>query len=107
MKKPTKAQEQALEFAVACKQHGFSYEINLGGSVRIFKEFTPGDKQAYSECDMMAGHVLGLAPLKGGSIWGTDGGSVGGYIGLQKGLFTMNKTGTGDRFLKALANSRS
>jgi hypothetical protein len=47
--------------------------------------------------------VLDLAPLKGGSVWGTDGGSIGGAVALQNGQFVMNKSGSGGvRFMREL-----
>lgn len=98
----TKTQQQVQEFVVACKEHGFSWETR-GSIVTISRKFAIGDKDAFVDCDMFAGSVLSLAPLKGGSVWGTDGGSVGGLHALNSGLFRMNKSGNGKRFIAALA----
>ena len=94
--------EQAQRFVTAAKSAGWS--INAHGSiVTIQKNFTPGDKVAYSDCDSEAYSILSLAPLKGGSVWGTDGGSVGGHVGLQGGYYRLNKSGeNGKRFIAAV-----
>lgn len=101
-KTPSLAQSQALAFDAMCKAHGFLYSLS-DTRVRIEKAFTPGDMDAFTACDMFAGDVLALVPLKGGSVWGTDGGSVGGYSALKSGQFVMNKSGEGGkRFINAL-----
>ena len=98
----SKAKEQAKAFADAAAQYGFSWEAR-GSVVTISATFAPGDKEAFTRLDMMAGSVLALAPLKGGSVWGTDGGSVGGYSALTHGKFVMNKSGeNGKNFTNAL-----
>jgi len=97
-----KTQEQVARFISECKLEGFSWSVVCGSVVRITKTFTPGDKDAFTACDMMASSVLAFAPLKGGSVWGTDGGSVGGHAGLTNGEFVLNKSGDGKRFISAL-----
>jgi hypothetical protein len=101
--KTTKAYGQALAFVNSCKEHGFSFEIANAHVLRITKRFVPGDKSAFTYCDMFAYDVLAHAPLKGGSVWGTDGGSVGGMSGLNNGQYILNKSGEGARFMKSLA----
>lgn len=96
------AVEQAEKFVAECKKYGWSWWANFQ-RVTIEKRFAAGDKAAYSDCDMDAYSILALAPLKGGSIWGTDGGSIGGMTGLNGGYYRLNKSGSGSRFLKALA----
>lgn len=103
--KPNKTQTEVAAFIAACNKHGFDYEV-ANGVVRISKRFTRGDLAAFSDCDMTASCVLDLAPLRGGSVWGTDGGSVGGHAALQSGFFRMNKSGSGARFLAALAATK-
>jgi hypothetical protein len=97
----SKAKEQAEKFFKACREAGFT--IHAGASiVSISKQFAAGDKDAFSSADMDAFSLLALAPMKGGSVWGTDGGSVGGYSGLMKGQYILNKSGSGTYFLNAL-----
>jgi hypothetical protein len=96
--------DQVANFKSNCARLGWGYSTRFQ-VVTVEKYFTPGDKAAYISCDSESYELLSLVPLKGGSIWGTDGGSVGGYVGLQGGYYRLNKSGTGARFLKALGNS--
>ena len=97
-----KTQDQVARFISECHNNGFTWSIACGSVVRISKIFTPGDKDTFTACDMLAGSVLAFAPLKGGSVWGTDGGSVGGHVALTRGEFVMNKSGDGKRFIAVL-----
>jgi hypothetical protein len=97
-----KASEQVKQFLAACKEYGFSWETCGNNVLRIRKKFTPNDKEAFTFCDMFGPSCLALVPLKGGSVWGTDGGSVGGYSGLRSGEYILNKSGTAARFMKEL-----
>lgn len=94
--------EAAKKFVSEAKAGGWSVYASAA-SVTITKSFTPGDKLAYSDADSDAYGILGLAPLKGGSVWGTDGGSVGGAVGLDGGYYRLSKSGTGKRFLAVVA----
>lgn len=100
-------QTAAASFLAAARKHGFAVSIR-DGIVSISKSFAPGDKAAFCECDCIGPMVLDLVPLKGGSVWGTDGGSVGGYSAVANGRYTLNKSGrTGLRFVAALAAALS
>lgn len=97
------AREQAETFYNAARAAGFDVLIMpAGGVVRIQRLFEKGDAVLFNTCDARYQDVLALVPLKGGSVWGTDGASVGGYAALQNGRFVMNKSGSGKRFLAAL-----
>lgn len=93
--------QAAAAFAAKAKELGFRFEANMN-RVAITKLITPGSREEFANADMSYDSVLGLAPLRGGSVWGTDGGSVGGMSALNSGQFRMNKSGTGANFLKAL-----
>lgn len=94
------------KFVAAARAGGWSWSVR-GAVVTIAKSFTPGDRVAFSNADSEAYGILSLAPLSGGSVWGTDGGSVGGAVGLEGGYYRLNKSGsTGKRFLSALAKVR-
>jgi hypothetical protein len=97
----TTALEQAKQFIAACHKHGFTVEV-LDNIVRIKKTFAPQDHEAYRYCDMYGYLLLEMVPLKGGSVWGTDGASVGGYVALTKGEFTLSKSGRGTKFIESL-----
>lgn len=89
-----------IETAAKCK---FNIDASSDTIIRITRKFRAGDRQIFCECDMTANSVLDLAPLKDGSVWGTDGGSIGGAIALQNGQFIMFKSGSGGvRFMREL-----
>jgi hypothetical protein len=97
-------QEQAQQFKNACLKYGWTYEIKSDSVIRIHKRIQVGCKQSFCDADMEYYSILSLAPLKGGSIWGTDGGGIGAISAMNKGLFTMSKSGNGGkRFMAALA----
>jgi len=95
-------QEKAQEFKSTCEKYGFTYSFTPS-VIRVFKTIPIGDHIAFRECDMMVGSVLSKAPLRGGSEWGTDGGSIGGMTAINTGKFQMNKSGSGKAFINALA----
>lgn len=96
------AMDQAVAFVAECRAKGFSWEVR-NGIVTISKLFPANNREAFVDCDVSYGSILSLVPLKGGSVWGTDGGGVGAIAAMQHGKFVMNKSGTGVRFLNALA----
>jgi hypothetical protein len=101
-KKASPSRIAAIKFIAAANENGWLIEVVNPAVVRISKRFALGDKDAYTKCDMTAFGVLELAPLKGGSVWGTDGGSIGGQVGLQNGQYILNKSGNGVRFMNEL-----
>jgi hypothetical protein len=101
-KKASPSRIQAINFFNSAQDAGFDIIIVNPNVVRIISRFAQGDKDAYSRCDMTAFGVLENAPLKGGSIWGTDGASIGGAAGLMNGQYVLNKSGEGKRFMNEL-----
>jgi hypothetical protein len=84
------------------KEYGFSIRVH-GATVTVHKQFTPGDKDAYCKAEGEANDILDIIPMKtAGSIWGTDGASIGGHVGLTNGYMTLNKSGCGKRVLNAI-----
>jgi len=99
----TSPAQLAADFAAKCRQYGWKWTIKGDTCVEVSTTFAPGDNDAYVLADSISYDLLALVPLKGGSIWGTDGGSVGGYVGLRGGYYRLNKSGTGGkRFLAEL-----
>lgn len=99
----SKSIEQAKVFIEAVNKYGWQVERVDDSIVTIVKQFTPNDRDALVKCDTEYFSILCKAPLKGGSIWGTDCGGVGAIAALRSGVFRMNKSGnTGKRFLNAL-----
>jgi hypothetical protein len=104
MTSPTKftPAQQAAEFVSRCSELGWKIESVSDSVVTITKRFRAGDRDSLVECDMEYYSLLSLAALRGGSIWGTDCGGIGAISALNSGVFRMNKSGTGKRFVAAL-----
>lgn len=93
----------ASSFLAAARGHGFTVTIRSESVVMISKRFAVGDLDAFTGCDCFGPMLLDMVPLKGGSVWGTDGGSVGGYSAVKNGQYMLYKSGNGGkRFLTAL-----
>lgn len=99
----SKATQTATSFLSAAHDEGFTVVIKQPGVVAVTKNFPKGDKDAFTQCDMAAPSVLGLLGAKGGSMWGTDGGSMGGQVALQNGRFCLNVSGVPLRVSAALS----
>jgi hypothetical protein len=89
----TSPKNAANEFAALCRDGGWKIRIKTDTVVSISKSFAPNDREAFLDCDMDYHHILTTLPHRGGSMWGTDGGSVGGYVALTNGHFEMNLSG--------------
>lgn len=105
-KKPS-ASQQAQAFANLCREYGWQYEASRPNVLTITKRIPSGDKEAFTTADMEYGSLFAFAPLKGGSVWGTDGGGIGGMAALASGVFTMKKSGSGKRFMAELDKLKS
>jgi len=100
------AKAQAEKFAAACRADGFFW-TTWDSIVTIQKTFPKGSATEYTAADSIAGYLLSLAPLRGGSVWGTTSDGVGGYAGLNGGYYRLNKSGAGARFLTELAKIKA
>jgi hypothetical protein len=98
----TAAQTTAAKFLSAARDAGYTVAVR-GTVVSIAKRFTPGDRDAFVACDGDYYGLLAMLPARGGSMWGTDGGSVGGYVALKDGAFVMNVSGVSARVAAAVA----
>lgn len=92
--------EIAEKFVAECRKYGWTFE-SKPSIVRVSKRFTPGSNEEFTQCESEANYLLSLVPLKGGSIWGTDGASIGGYSGLIRGEFVLAKSGNNGKRLHA------
>lgn len=71
--------------------------------VTVTIRFTPGDTVAYMAAEHACHQILRHArTVSSGSTWGTDSASIGGYVGLEKGYCTLNKSGVGRLLVRAL-----
>lgn len=96
-------QEQVAEFLTECALKGFHVSFR-NTVVTISKKFAAGDSRAFTEIDMVAPQILRKIPVRksDSSMWGTDGGSVGGWAALESGRFTLNISGVQKKFLAEL-----
>jgi len=100
------ATETATEIAEACKRLGWSYEVR-GSILTIRKRIVSGDNDSFAQADGEYYDILGRLPsTRSGSVWGTDGGGIGGMTAMNTGMFTMNKSGGAKRVLNALWKMR-
>lgn len=105
-----KVQEGVAEFAELVHETGFDVVIRGGGPggyvVTVKTQFTPGDVGLYAQAEGDAAQLLAYAPMiYPGSVWGTDGATVGGHAGLTGGYMRLNKSGVGARWAKAAAKA--
>jgi hypothetical protein len=103
--KLSKNQKVVQDFIQACNEKGWTFEFSeiCNDVIKIHKEITPGDMDAYSQADIEYYWILSLIPMTSpGSIWGTDSSGVGGYHAVRTGRFTMNKSGCSKHVLNAL-----
>jgi len=96
-------QEVAQNFVSQCKEYGFTYTVGTN-ILRVHRKFQPGNLEEFTYCDMWGPHLLGIVKAtQPGSIWGTDGGSVGGHVAVTSGNYTLNKSGCSKRILKQIS----
>lgn len=98
-----KSVQQVAEFLTECALKGFHVSFR-NTVVTISKKFAAGDSPAFTEIDMVAPQILRKIPVRksDSSMWGTDGGSVGGWAALESGRFTLNISGVQKKFLAEL-----
>ena len=93
----------AKEFLNGANKAGWNVRIS-GGVVKISQNFQAGNVAQFADLDMSYYGLLEQVPVVKGdsSIWGSDGGGMGGMIALQNGLFVANISGVKKMFLKQL-----
>ena len=101
--KKAELEQLAADFVSKCREWGWQWQAD-GDVVTVIKRFPAGDSQAYAIADGEGYDLLSMCPLRGGSVWGTDGGSVGGFVGLQGGYYKINKSGSGGKQFCKLVN---
>ena len=92
----------AKEFKAYCINNNLSYEVRMGDIVSVTMTFKPGCSSSYAYAESTVSSAIGKVPASGGSVWGTDGLSMGGAIGLQNGYMRLNVSGAKKLFVKAL-----
>ena len=92
----------ATEFKAFCQKYNLSYEIRMGDIVSVTMTFKPGCNNSYTDAESIVNSAISKVPASGGSVWGTDGLSMGGAIGLQNGYMRLNVSGAKKLFIKGI-----
>lgn len=90
-------------FAARCARLGITIEDPRDTVLTLSKKFTPGDAHDYACIEGEVSCVILEAPARGGSVWGTDSGSVGWALGLRAGCMRLHASGIQKRWLARLA----
>jgi len=95
--------EIATHFVAHCKKN----DIQITRCDRILtleKRLTGSDRNRdFSDAESDCSIIYDLpSSADGGSVWGTDGGSIGGMVAMQTGLFKLNRSGVSKRVLLAI-----
>ena len=91
-------------FLAHCQKHGIIIERKdpAAGIVTLSQRFPAGSIEEFVSAET-ATSILYDIPRSGGSIWGTDGGSVGGAVALKTGIMRLHASGVQKRWLNRLA----
>jgi len=93
----------ALTFKTKVAELGFTFQISESGSiVSVHKSFEKGNTDQFVECDMNGPYLISLVAASGGSVWGTDGGSVGGNSAVLHGNYCLKVSGAKASFVNQL-----
>lgn len=101
---PKIAAISAADFLAKAREYGVSVEIR-GSILTLSKTFTPGSNEEYVAAESDVGLIYEAPQSAAGSTWGTDGGSIGGAVGLQGGYMKLNRSGVNKMWLKRLAKA--
>lgn len=92
-----------MQFVSRVKELGWTVSRSADCHIEITKQIKIRDFDDLTKADGEYGELVDMIPLTGGSVWGTECGSVGGYIAFETGRFSINKTGFGGkRFTQAV-----
>lgn len=69
------------------------------GFIKVAKRFTPGSNEGFTNAEGECSILYSIPKGEPGSVWGTDGGSIGGMVGMQNGQMVLNRSGCSKRFL--------
>jgi hypothetical protein len=97
--------EIANKILSLAKEYGCRVEVR-GDILTVTKTFTPGSASEYTGAESDVSSVIYTLPQKSaGSTWGTDGGSIGGMVGMNGGYMKLNRSGGSKLVLKALVKA--
>jgi hypothetical protein len=85
--------EIASKVVSMSKSYGFTISIN-GSILSLSKSFSPKCEDSFTIAEMEAKSILNIVRMIGPSvIWGTDGDTLCGHVGLQMGRMVLHKSG--------------
>jgi len=94
----------ASDFVAHCRKNEIIIE-RCENILTLTKRIPIGDGLAFADAESDCSIIYSL-PGGCGSVWGTDGGSIGGMTALNTGRFRLNRSGVQKRILKAIKASR-
>jgi hypothetical protein len=98
----SKAAETAAEIKSYADEHGITLQVR-GAVLTAFKAFAAGSNEGFTEAESVCSSVLYKLPVtSAGSMWGTDGLSIGGAVGHKEGYMKLYRRGGSVRVLNAL-----
>ena len=96
--------EIAADFVAHCQKNEIIIE-RCENILTLTKRIPIGDSLAFADAETDCSIIYDL-PSGCGSVWGTDGGSIGGMSALNTGRFRLNRSGVQKRILKAIRETR-
>ena len=96
--------EIAADFVAHCQKNEITIE-RCENILTLTKRIPIGDSLAFADAETDCSIIYDL-PGGCGSVWGTDGGSIGGMTALNTGRFRLNRSGVQKRILKAIRETR-
>jgi hypothetical protein len=91
----------AKRFVQSCRSNQVEIEIRGSEILTLSKRIIAGDGNSFADAETDCSIIYNL-PGGCGSVWGTDGGSIGGMVAMQTGQFKLNRSGIQKRILKAI-----
>lgn len=88
-------------FKAYCDEKGIKIE-RCESTLTLVKTFEPGSKEGYTAAESVVSIIYDTPSAGSGSVWGTDGGSIGGMVGMNNGYMRLNKSNVAKRFLVKL-----
>ena len=99
----SKNQEIAQQVVTLCNSLGWEIKNVSSDVFKIQKRILSNSNDSFSKADSEYFSILCLIPKTSpGSIWGTDGGSIGALSAMSSGIFSINMSGCSIRVLNAI-----
>lgn len=87
-----------IQFLDFCDRNKITIEECQGTMLTLCKRFTPGSASEYASAESDVSVIYSAKSVGAGSVWGTDGGSIGGMVGMQGGYMRLHKSNVSKRW---------